>query len=58
MSVGIAKSERVARILEREIRQGRMSHGDRLDSEGGLMRRFAVSRTRCAVVWRCWRGKA
>jgi len=44
MSVGIAKSERVARILEREIRQGRMSHGDRLDSEGGLMRRFAVSR--------------
>ena len=42
--VGAAKSEIVARALEREIREGRMSHGDQLESEGSLMQRFAVSR--------------
>ena len=42
--VAFAKSELVARALEREIREGRMSHGDQLDSEGGLMQRFSVSR--------------
>jgi GntR family transcriptional regulator len=42
--VGMGKSEQVARALEREIRQGRVAHGDLLDSEGGLMQRFAVSR--------------
>lgn len=40
----MAKSELVARTIEREIREGRFGHGDRLDSEGGLVRRFAVSR--------------
>lgn len=42
--VAIAKSELVAQTLEREIRDGRISHGDLLESEVGLMRRFAVSR--------------
>ncbi len=42
--IGIAKSEMVAQTLEREIRQGHLGHGDQLDSEGGLMRRFSVSR--------------
>lgn len=41
---GIAKSELVARTLEREIREGRVGHGDLLESEVGLMRRFSVSR--------------
>jgi GntR family transcriptional regulator len=41
---GMAKSEIVAQTLEREIREGRVSHGDLLDSEGALMQRFAVSR--------------
>ncbi len=40
----MAKSEIVAHTLEREIREGRFGHGDQLDSEGGLMRRFSVSR--------------
>lgn len=44
MRVGMAKSEVVAQALEREIRAGRARHGDQLDSEGGLMQRFAVSR--------------
>ena len=42
--IGMAKSELVAHTLEREIREGRFGHGDQLDSEGGLMRRFSVSR--------------
>ena len=42
--VGMAKSEQVARALESQIRQGRVSHGDQLESEGSLMQRFAVSR--------------
>ena len=42
--VGAAKSELVAKRLEREIRSGRIPHGDLLDSEGALMQRFAVSR--------------
>ncbi|HQU66883.1 MAG TPA: GntR family transcriptional regulator [Albidovulum sp.] len=42
--IAIAKSELVARTLEREIRDGRIGHGDLLESEVGLMRRFAVSR--------------
>jgi GntR family transcriptional regulator len=40
----MAKSEIVARRLEREIREGRVLHGEQLDSEGTLMQRFAVSR--------------
>lgn len=42
--VGMAKSERVAQTLEREIREGRVLHGDQLESEGLLMQRFEVSR--------------
>lgn len=42
--IGLAKSEQVARTLERDIRAGRLSNGDLIDSEAGLMRRFAVSR--------------
>lgn len=41
---GIPKAEMVARTLEREIREGRFGHGDQLESAGGLMRRFSVSR--------------
>lgn len=41
---GLPKAEQVARALEREIRDGRVAHGAQLDSEGGLMRRFDVSR--------------
>ena len=39
--IGLPKSELVARTLEREIRDGRLLHGDQLDSEGGLMRWYA-----------------
>lgn len=42
--VGLAKSEQVARALERDIRAGRMTHGAALGSEQALMQRFAVSR--------------
>lgn len=42
--VGLPKAEVVARTLERDIRTGRVAHGAQLDSEGGLMRRFDVSR--------------
>lgn len=35
---------RVARTLEREIRAGKFSRGDRLASENALVRRFSVSR--------------
>ena len=42
--VGLAKSEQVARALERDIRAGRMTHGAALGSEQALMRRFSVSR--------------
>jgi GntR family transcriptional regulator len=42
--VGLPKAELVARTLAREIREGRVAHGAQLDSEGGLMRRFEVSR--------------
>lgn len=41
---GLPKSVVVARTLERDIREGRVGHGALLESEGRLMRRFAVSR--------------
>jgi len=44
MTVGLAKSMRVARALERDILEGRSAHGEQLDSEGQLMQRFSVSR--------------
>ncbi|RFC61968.1 GntR family transcriptional regulator [Fulvimarina endophytica] len=43
--VGVGKPERIARILEQEIRSGRLAHGDQLQSESALVRRFAVSRS-------------
>jgi GntR family transcriptional regulator len=42
--IGLAKSERVAHVLEREIRTGSVAHGDQLHSEVMLMQRFDVSR--------------
>jgi GntR family transcriptional regulator len=42
--VGLAKAERVAFALERDIRDGRAPHGAALESETELTRRFAVSR--------------
>jgi GntR family transcriptional regulator len=42
--VGLPKSEHIAQTLEREIREGRIVHGDQLESESRLMRRFSVSR--------------
>ena len=41
---GLAKSEKVARALERDIRTGRVMHGAALGSEQALMLRFSVSR--------------
>lgn len=38
------KHERIASILAREIRSGRVGHGDQLPGEVELARRFAVSR--------------
>lgn len=43
-TIGMAKSERVAQALEREIRIGSVVLGDQLDSEAALMQRFEVSR--------------
>lgn len=42
--VGLAKAERVAFALERDIRNGRAPHGAALASETELTRRFSVSR--------------
>ncbi|MGI9509451.1 MAG: GntR family transcriptional regulator [Geminicoccaceae bacterium] len=43
--IGAAKSARIASRLEKEIKSGMISRGERLDSENSLMRRFSVSRT-------------
>lgn len=42
--VGLTKSRRIANTLERDIRSGRVSSGDLLESENSLMQRFSVSR--------------
>jgi len=42
--VGVSKSRRVADSLEHDIRSGRVTHGERLQSENSLMQRFSVSR--------------
>jgi GntR family transcriptional regulator len=42
--VGLPKSEQVALTLEQEIREGQVGHGNQLQSEGALMKRFSVSR--------------
>ena len=43
--IGSAKPEQVARVLERDIRSGKLAFGERLQSENELVHRFAVSRT-------------
>jgi GntR family transcriptional regulator len=43
-SAGLSKSERIAAALERDIRSGLLSHGQRLQSEQQLTNRFAASR--------------
>jgi len=42
--VGLSKSVKIARTLEREIRSGQLAKGHRLASENDLVRRFSVSR--------------
>ena len=42
--VGVSKSRRIADTLERDIRSGRVTHGEQLQSENSLMQRFSVSR--------------
>lgn len=44
-SIASGKPEKIAQILEDEIRSGRLAHGDQLQSENELVRRFAVSRS-------------
>lgn len=41
---GLAKPERIATVLEQEIRSGLLTFGDRLQSENELVQRFSVSR--------------
>jgi GntR family transcriptional regulator len=43
-AVGAGKSERIATVLEAEIRSGLLGHGERLQSENQLVERFSVSR--------------
>jgi GntR family transcriptional regulator len=38
------KHQRIAQVLEREIRRGRLSYGERLPGESALAQRFSVSR--------------
>ncbi|MGR3369583.1 MAG: GntR family transcriptional regulator [Sagittula sp.] len=40
-----SKSERIARLIEAEIRSGQLQDGSALSSESSLVNRFAVSRT-------------
>ncbi|MBP0616481.1 GntR family transcriptional regulator [Jiella mangrovi] len=44
-AIAAGKPEKIAQILETEIRSGRLAHGDQLQSENELVRRFAVSRS-------------
>ncbi|TIU22871.1 MAG: GntR family transcriptional regulator, partial [Mesorhizobium sp.] len=41
---GTGKPERIATVLEHEIRSGVLGFGDRLQSENELVQRFSVSR--------------
>src|SRR5690606_37989454 len=43
-SPGVAKPERIATVLEQEIRSGAIGYGERLQSESELVQRFSVSR--------------
>lgn len=44
LAPGLAKPYRIATVLEREIRSGRIGYGERLQSENALVQRFSVSR--------------
>ncbi|UCI09531.1 GntR family transcriptional regulator [Mesorhizobium sp. B1-1-8] len=44
LSPGVAKPEKIATVLEKEIRSGVLGFGDRLQSENELVQRFSVSR--------------
>ncbi len=44
-AISSGKPEKIAQILEEEIRSGRLAHGDQLPSENELVRRFSVSRS-------------
>ncbi|MDQ2633529.1 MAG: GntR family transcriptional regulator [Pseudomonadota bacterium] len=44
LSPGAAKPERIATVLEQEIRSGTIGFGERLQSENELVQRFSVSR--------------
>jgi GntR family transcriptional regulator len=44
LSPGTGKPERIATVLEQEIRSGVLGFGDRLQSENELVQRFSVSR--------------
>ncbi|NIY97751.1 GntR family transcriptional regulator, partial [Salipiger sp. HF18] len=44
-SAAESKSQRIARVLEAEIRSGTLTDGAALSSENALVERFAVSRT-------------
>ena len=41
---GLAKPEKVADLIERDILSGKLANGSRLESENQLVRRFSVSR--------------
>jgi len=45
VELSLAKPDRIAMTLEREIRSGKLLYGERLQSENELVERFAVSRT-------------
>lgn len=45
LSPGTAKPERIATVLEQEIRSGVIGYGERLQSENELVQRFSVSRS-------------
>jgi len=44
LSPGVGKPEQIATVLEKEIRSGALSFGERLQSENELVQRFSVSR--------------
>jgi GntR family transcriptional regulator len=45
LTPGAGKPERIATVLEREIRSGAIGFGERLQSESELVQRFSVSRS-------------
>ena len=45
LTPGVRLADQVARLLETEIRDGRLQPGDRLPTEAVLVEQFGVSRT-------------